>query len=164
MANNGQVNSLVNRHSQRSKLIQGRDKDSQMKCPFFNHSSWLVVMFHLSSTIDCISDCGIYFRSHNCTSRMFDKLNSNSSQLFKFQCYTMIMNSHWTVTLAFLVALPTLLLAEHSYNPVSSLLALVNVKFTLTLDAFPHPTRTLILSLTDTLSLEIPLHTIVGGG
>ena len=67
----------------------------------------------------------------------------------------------------FLVVLPTLLLAEHSYNPVSSLLAFVNVKFTLTLDAFPRPTGVLTLSLTNTLSLKVPLvllHSIIGGG
>ena len=67
----------------------------------------------------------------------------------------------------FLLSLPTLLLVEHSYNPVSSLLAFVIVKFTLTLVTFPFPVGTPTLSLTDTLSLKVPLvllHSIVGGG
>ena len=66
-----------------------------------------------------------------------------------------------------LLSLPTLLLAEHMYTPVSSLEAFVIVKFTLTLVTFPHPVGTLTLSLTDTLSLNVPLvllHTTVGGG
>ena len=66
-----------------------------------------------------------------------------------------------------LVSIPTLLLAEHMYTPVSSLEAFVIVKFTLTLVIFPYPVGTLTLSLTDTLSLKIPLvllHTIIGGG
>ena len=53
------------------------------------------------------------------------------------------------------------------YVPVSSLLAFVNVKFTLTLVTFPFPVGTLTLLLTDTLLLKVPpvlLHTIVGGG
>ena len=48
------------------------------------------------------------------------------------------------------------------YTPVSSLEAFVIVKFALTLVIFPGK-----LSLTDTLSLKVPLvlfHTIVGGG
>ena len=68
----------------------------------------------------------------------------------------------------FLLSLPTLLLAEHMYTPVSSLEAFVIVKFTLTLVTFPYLVGTLILSLTDTLvSLNVPLvliHTTVGGG
>ena len=66
-----------------------------------------------------------------------------------------------------LLSLPTLLLAEHLYDPVSSLEAFVIVKFTLTLVTFPYPVGTLTLSLTDTLSLKVPLvllHTTVGGG
>ena len=64
-----------------------------------------------------------------------------------------------------LSSLPTLLLAEHMYTPVSSLEAFVIVKFTLTLVTFPYPVGT--LSLTDILSLKVPLvllHTTVGGG
>ena len=67
----------------------------------------------------------------------------------------------------FLLSLPTLLLAEHMYTPVSSLEAFVIVKFTLTLVTFPYSVGTLILSLTDTLSLKVPLvllHATVGGG
>ena len=67
----------------------------------------------------------------------------------------------------FSLLLPTLLLAEHMYTPVSSLEAFVIVKFTLTLVTFPFPVGTLTLSLTDTLSLKVPLvllHTTVGGG
>ena len=66
-----------------------------------------------------------------------------------------------------LLSLPTLLLAELMYTPVSSLEAFVIVKFTLTLVTFPYPVGTLTLSLTDTLSLKVPLvlfHTTVGGG
>ena len=66
-----------------------------------------------------------------------------------------------------LISLPTLLLAEHMYTPVSSLEAFVTVKFTLTLVTFPYPVGTLTISLTDTLSLKVPLvllHTTVGGG
>ena len=69
--------------------------------------------------------------------------------------------------LALLSSLPIVLLAEHMYTPVSSLEAFVIVKFTLTLVTFPYPVGTLTLSLTDALSLKIPLvllHTIVGGG
>ena len=65
------------------------------------------------------------------------------------------------------LSLPTPLLAEHMYTPVSSLEAFVIVKFTLTLVTFPYPVGTLTLSLTDTLSLKVPLvllHTTVGGG
>ena len=78
-----------------------------------------------------------------------------------------IMNSHCTVMLTLLLSLPILLLAEHVYTPVSSLEAFVIIKFTLTLVTFPYPVGTLTLSLTDTLSLKIPLilfHTTVGGG
>ena len=60
-----------------------------------------------------------------------------------------------------------LLLAEHMYSPVSSLEAVVIVKFTLTIVTFPYPVGTLTLSLIDTLSLKFPsslLHTTVGGG
>ena len=77
------------------------------------------------------------------------------------------MNLHCTVILILLVSLPTLLLAEHMYTPVSSLEAFVIVKFTLTLVIFPYPIGTLTLSPTDTLSIKVPLvllHTIVGGG
>ena len=66
-----------------------------------------------------------------------------------------------------LLSLPILLLAEHVYTPESSLEAFVIIKFTLTLVTFPYPVGTLTLSLTDTLSLKIPLllfHTTVGGG
>ena len=66
-----------------------------------------------------------------------------------------------------LLSLPTLLLAEHMYTPVSSLEAFVIVKYTLTLVTFPYPVGTLTLSLTDNLSLKVPLvllHTTVGGG
>ena len=56
-----------------------------------------------------------------------------------------------------LLSLPTLLLAEHMYTPVSSLEAFVIVKFTLTLVTFSYPVGTLTLSLTDTLSLKFPL-------
>ena len=69
--------------------------------------------------------------------------------------------------LTLLLSLPILLLAEHMYTPVSSLEAFVIVKFTLTLVTFPYPVGTLTLSLTDTLSLKIPLilfHTTVGRG
>ena len=79
-------------------------------------------------------------------------------------CYN---NLHCTVRLKFLLLIPILLLAKHVYTPVSSLEAFVIVKFTLTLVSFPHPVGTLTLSLTDTLSLKIPLvlfHTTVGGG
>ena len=65
------------------------------------------------------------------------------------------------------MSLPTLLLAEHMYTPVSSLEAIAIVKFTLNLVTFPYPVGTLTLSLTNTLSLKVPLvklHTIVGGG
>ena len=67
----------------------------------------------------------------------------------------------------FLLSRPTLLLAEHTYTPASSLETFVIVKFTLTLVTFPSPVGTLTLSLTDTLSLIVPLvlvHTTVGGG
>ena len=76
-------------------------------------------------------------------------------------------NLHCTVMLTLLLSLPIVLLAEHVYIPVSSLEAFVIVKFTLTLVTFPYPVGTLTLSLTDTLSLKIPLilfHTTVGGG
>ena len=66
-----------------------------------------------------------------------------------------------------LVSLPTLLLAEHMYTPVSSLEAFVIVKFTLTLVTFPYPVGTLMLSLNDNLSLKVPLvllQTIVDAG
>ena len=66
-----------------------------------------------------------------------------------------------------LLSLPILLLAEHVYTPVSSLEAFVIVKFTLTLVTFPYPVGTLTLSLTDTVSLKIPLilfHITVGRG
>ena len=69
--------------------------------------------------------------------------------------------------LTLLLSLPILLLAEHVYTPVSSLEAFVIVKFTLTLVTFPYPVRTLTLSITDTVSLKIPLilfHTTVGEG
>ena len=69
--------------------------------------------------------------------------------------------------LVFLFSLPILLLAEHTYTPVSSLKVFVIVKFTLTLVTFPYPVGTLTLSLTNTLSLKVPLvllHTTVGGG
>ena len=69
--------------------------------------------------------------------------------------------------LTLLLSLPILLLAEHVYTPVSSLEVFVIIKFTLTLVTFPYPVGTLTLSLTDTLSLKIPLipfHTTVGGG
>ena len=56
-----------------------------------------------------------------------------------------------------LLSLPTLLLAKHMYTPVSSLEAFVIVKFTLILIAFSYPVGTLTISLTDTLSLKIPL-------
>ena len=56
-----------------------------------------------------------------------------------------------------LVSLPTLLLAEHMYTPVSSLEAFVIVKFTLTLVIFPYSLEILVLLLTDTLSLKVPL-------
>ena len=74
------------------------------------------------------------------------------------------INLHFTVILVFLLSLPTLLLAEHMYTPVSSLEAFVIVKFTLTLVTFPYPVGALILSLTDTLSLKVPFHITVGGG
>ena len=77
------------------------------------------------------------------------------------------LHLHWTVTLTFLSSPPILLLAEHVYTPVSSLEAFVIVKFTLTLVIFPSPIGVLTPSLTDTLSLKIPLivfHTTVGGG
>ena len=66
-----------------------------------------------------------------------------------------------------LLSLLILLLAEHMYTPVSSLEAIVIVKFTLTLVTFPYPVGILTLSLTDTLSLKVSLvllHTTVGGG
>ena len=70
--------------------------------------------------------------------------------------------------LMLLLSLPTLLLAEHMYTPVSSLEAFVIVKFTLTLVTFPYLVGTLILPLTNNLvSLNVPLvllHTTVGGG
>ena len=70
--------------------------------------------------------------------------------------------------LMLLLSLPTLLLAEHMYIPVSSLEAFVIVKFTLTLVTFPYLVGTLILPLTNNLvSLNVPLvllHTTVGGG
>ena len=62
--------------------------------------------------------------------------------------------------------LPTLLLAEHMYAPVSSLEAFVIVKFNLTLLTFPYSVGTLILSLIDILLLKVPLvllHTTVSG-
>ena len=70
--------------------------------------------------------------------------------------------------LMLLLSLPTLLLAEHMYIPVSSLEAFVIVKFTLTLVTFPYLVGTLILPLSNNLvSLNVPLvllHTTVGGG
>ena len=69
--------------------------------------------------------------------------------------------------LIILASLPTLLLAEHMYTPVSSREAFIIVKLTLTLVTFPHPVGVPVLLLTDTLSLKFPsslLHTIVGGG
>ena len=77
------------------------------------------------------------------------------------------INLHCTVMLALLLSLPTLLLAEHVYTPVSFLEAFVIVKFTFTLVTFPYPVGTLKLLLTDTLSLKPPLgllHTTVGEG
>ena len=79
----------------------------------------------------------------------------------------LLRNLHCTVILMIMLSLPTLLLAEHMYTPVSSLEAFVIVKFTLTLVTFPYPVGTLTLSFTDTLSLKVPLvllHTTVGGG
>ena len=76
-------------------------------------------------------------------------------------------NLHCTMMLTFLSSLLMLLLAEHMYSPVLSLMAFVIVKFTLTLVTFPYPVGTLTLSLTDTLSLEsslLLLHMTVGGG
>ena len=77
------------------------------------------------------------------------------------------MNLHCTVMSTFFSSLPILLLAEQVYTPVSSLRVFVIIKFTLTLVTFPYLVGTLTLSLTDTLSLKVPLvllHTIVGGG
>ena len=59
------------------------------------------------------------------------------------------------------LSLPTLLLAEHEYTPVSSLEAFVIVKFTLTLVIFPYPVGMLTLSLTDTLSLKVPVSLVI---
>ena len=69
--------------------------------------------------------------------------------------------------LTLLSSQPISLLAEHMYIPVSSLEVFVIVKFIFTLVTFAFPVGTLILSLTDTLSLKVPLvllHTSVGGG
>ena len=53
------------------------------------------------------------------------------------------------------------------YTPISSIEGFVIIKFTLILVTFPYPVGTLTLSLTDTLSLKVPLvlfHTTIGGG
>ena len=65
------------------------------------------------------------------------------------------MSLHCTVILMFLVSIPTLLLAEHMYTPVSSLEAFVIVKFTLTLVTSPYPVGIIILLLIDILSLKV---------
>ena len=77
------------------------------------------------------------------------------------------MNLHLTLTLTLLLSLPMLLIAEQMYIAVSSLNALVIVRFTLTFVTLQSSIRLVILSLTDTLSLKAPivlLHTIVGKG
>ena len=71
--------------------------------------------------------------------------------------------------LIFLVVLLTLLLAEHLYIPVSSLIALITISSTLTLVTLPTPVD-IFIGLPDTSLLLLRLlpslfcHTTVGTG
>ena len=72
--------------------------------------------------------------------------------------------------MTFLVALLTILLAEHLYIPVSTLIAPINISSTLTLVTLPTPVDDIFTGLPDTSLLLLKLlpslfcHTTVGTG
>ena len=79
-------------------------------------------------------------------------------------------NLHCTLMLIFLVVLLTLLLAEHLYTPMSTLMAPITISSTLTLVSLPTPVDDIFTGLPDTSLLLLKLlpslfcHTTAGTG
>ena len=80
------------------------------------------------------------------------------------------MYLHCTVMMIFLVVLLTILLAEHLYIPLSTLIAPITISSILTLLTLPTPVDDIFTGLPDTSPLLLKLlpslfcHTTVGTG
>ena len=94
---------------------------------------------------------------------------STLATILSYTCILLNYNLHCTEMLIFLVVLLTLLLAEHLYIPVSTLIAPITISSTLTLVTLPTPV-VIIMGLPDTSLLLLRLlpslfcHTTVGTG
>ena len=92
------------------------------------------------------------------------------SYLATYICTYTIACLHCTVMLIFLVVLPTLLLAEHLYIPMSTLIAPITISSTLTLVTLPTPVDDIFTGLPVTSLLLFRLlpslfcHTTFGTG